>query len=791
MTLWRAQANQISPAMLQSETRTRDDVFDAIDAGLIILDADRRVLGWNQWMVASAGIPAVAADRQILEEIFPALIRSRLMTAVTDAVVSGVSSVLTHTLNPALLPLRSRNGRPMIHNVLVRPISRAPAQVLVQVTDVTVVTERDRVLRERQNARYDAVVESAPDAVLTLSSDGIIQLANPAAARQFGYTPKELTGVPVTDLLYDYEAWETVWTAVAQGVPVERPVELVARRKDGSATFLEVSASGWESDKRIFVTAILRDVNERRAAEDALRQLNQTLEERVAERTAERDRMWRLSTDVMLVARLDGTIISVNPAWRSQLGWDEVALMGAKLADFIVPEDRDGLQDTFDEMAAKRTARLFELRMPDRDGKIRQIAWNAVVVDHVLQAVGRDVTAERQAQGDLVRAEDALRQSQKMEALGQLTGGIAHDFNNLLTSILGGINLVKRRIANRRYQDVDTFLDAAASSAHRAAGLTHRLLAFARRQPLDPGPVDVNQLVLDMQDLLRRSLGERIILEFNLADGLRPAMTDANQLENALLNLVINSRDAMPDGGKLRVETGSAVIRPGEHSLQDDAEPGDYTVIVVADTGSGMAPETVAKVFDPFFTTKPIGQGTGLGLSMVYGFVRQSGGHVRIESEVGTGTTVRLYFPRHDCAETTRSAVTASEAFIPEGTGETVLLVEDEPSVRMLIAEVLRELGYALIEASDAEMALPILASNVRLDLMITDVGLPGLNGRQLAEIGRGHRPRLKVLFVTGYAEHATNRADFLAPGMKMVTKPFSLEDIAVTIREMIESLRP
>ncbi len=409
----------------------------------------------------------------------------------------------------------------------------------------------------------------------------------------------------------------------------------------------------------------------------------------------------------------------------------------------------------------------------------------------MLQAVGRDVTAERQVQAALAKAEDTLRQSLKMEALGQLTGGIAHDFNNLLTGILGAINLVKRRVAAGRYQEIDTFLDGASASAHRAAGLTHRLLAFARRQPLDPGPVDVNRLILDMEDLLRRTIGERIVLQFRLADGLRPAVTDANQLENALLNLVINSRDAMPHGGTLRIETASAIVEPGATSLQDEAEPGEYTVICVTDTGTGMPPETVAKVFDPFFTTKPIGQGTGLGLSMVYGFARQSGGYVGLESAIGQGTTVRLYFPRHDCGDTNHVTAEPLDAVAPEATGETVLLVEDEPSVRLLIAEVLRELGYALIEASDAEMAMPILASNVRLDLMITDVGLPGLNGRQLAEIGRGHRPWLKVLFVTGYAEHATNCADFLAPGMKMVTKPFSLESIAVTIREMIASSRP
>jgi PAS domain S-box-containing protein len=604
--------------------------------------------------------------------------------------------------------------------------------------------------------------------------------------------PKELTGLPITALMRNGEPWASVWAAVMKGVPLSRPVELMACRKDGTATCLEVSASGWESDKRVFVTAILRDVNERRAAENTLRQLNQTLEQRVAERTAERDRMWRLSTDVMLIARLDGTITSANPAWHSQFGWDETALVGMSLSELIVEEDRDVLGTTLEKLATTRTARLFEVRIRDRDGGSRQIAWNAVVADDVLQAVGRDVTAERQAQDALAKTEEVLRQSQKMEALGQLTGGIAHDFNNLLTGIIGAMDIMKRRIASGRLQDVTTFMDAASASAHRAAALTHRLLAFARRQPLDPGPVDVNELIMGVEDLLRRSVGEQVTAEFEFADGLSPAMTDANQLENALLNLAINSRDAMPNGGKLRIVTCGAVVKAGAAPLPNEAEPGTYTVIRVADTGIGMSRETLAKVFDPFFTTKPIGQGTGLGLSMVYGFARQSHGYVSIESEIGTGTTVSLYLPCHEQGESQgRPTVVQQPNAIPEAAGETVLLVEDEPSVRLLIAEVLRELGYALIEAANAEMAMPILASNVRLDLMITDVGLPGLNGRQLAEIGRQYRPALKVLFVTGYTEHATRRGDFLGLGMKMVTKPFSLEAVAVTIREMIESSRP
>jgi PAS domain S-box-containing protein len=766
-----------------AESHILDGVFAAVDAGLIVLDKERRVSRWNRWMMSATGMTAENVKGRLLEDVFPGVANKRILEAVTDALTIGVSSVLTHSLHSAVFPLKTRDGRDMIHNVSVRRIAHDPVMGLIQITDVTAATDRERILRERQNARYDAVVESAPDAILTLSSDAVVQMANPAAGRQFGYLAQELTGQPIRSLLRDQEAWDQIWTSVLTGSPPGRPVELMARRRDGSSTYLEVSASAWRSDHRTFVTAILRDVNERRAAEEALRRLNQTLEQRVAERTADRDRMWRLSTDVMLVARRDRRIASANPAWQALLGWNESDLIGAQLRDFIVPEDQALLGSILDEMEQGRTTRLFELRLRKRDGGSRQIAWSAVVADEMFQAVGRDITAQREAQAALAKTEETLRQSQKMEALGQLTGGIAHDFNNLLTGILGAMDIMKRRIAAGRMDDVQRFMDAASTSAQRAAALTHRLLAFARRQPLDPRPVEVNQLILGMEDLLRRSVGERVTVEFRLAPDLWPALTDANQLENALLNLVINGRDAMSDGGSIVIETASAALKPGQAPAE--AEPGDYTVIRVTDSGIGMSAETLAKVFDPFFTTKPIGQGTGLGLSMVYGFAKQSRGHVRIESEPGRGTTVRLYLPRHERADAHRSMPVANRG-MPQGEGETVLLVEDEPSVRMLLAEVLRELGYASIEAPDAEKALPILASNARLDLLITDVGLPGLSGRKLADIAREHRPGLKVLFVTGYAEHAAKRADFLAPGMEMVTKPFSLEGVAVTIREMI-----
>ncbi len=475
------------------------DVFDAVDAGLITLDSEGRVLGWNRWIAAASGVAAPAARGCRLNAIFPGLSNIRLTTAVTDALQYGMSSVLTHSLHAALFPLTTRTGSDLIHNVAIRPIGRDPVLCLIQVTDVTVATERDKLLRKRQNARYDAVVESALDAILTLDADGVIHMANSAVGREFGYAAAELIGQPIRVLFPDQEPWASVWATVLSGVPLSRPVELVAQRKDGSPSFVEVSASQWRSETRVFVTAILRNVNERRAAEEALRRLNQTLERRVAARTADRDRMWRLSTDVMLSARLDGTISSTNPAWKQLLGWEEAALIDAPLSAFVVPEDQAKLQSALDAMARNPTPRLFELRLKSRDGGSRQIAWSAVADGALLQAVGRDVTAERDAQTALLKAEEALRQSQKMEALGQLTGGIAHDFNNLLTGIIGAMDILKRRIAAGRYEDVGRFMDAAAASAHRAAALTHRLLAFARRQPLDPQPVDVDHLIEGME----------------------------------------------------------------------------------------------------------------------------------------------------------------------------------------------------------------------------------------------------------------------------------------------------
>ncbi len=430
------------------------------------------------------------------------------------------------------------------------------------------------------------------------------------------------------------------------------------------------------------------------------------------------------------------------------------------------------------------TALRGRRRQYEARDRLLDLSASELRLQRTLESLEQQVE-ERTAQ--LRSNEEALRQSQKMEAVGQLTGGIAHDFNNMLTGIIGSLELLRRRIARGKLDDLDGLIDLGVTSANRAAGLTHRLLAFSRRQSLDPKPVEINQLVSSMGELLQRSINESISLQMRLSDSLWTAEADPNQLESALLNLVINARDAMPSGGNLTVETTNRHLDSVFTAAYGTLSPGDYVELSVSDNGCGIPESVMGRVFDPFFTTKPIGQGTGLGLSMIYGFARQSRGHVTLHSEVGTGTTVSLFLPRF-VGEVVADAV-VNPAMLPfANDGETVLIVEDDPAVRVLVSAVLKELGYAFVEAGDATTAVPIIESEQRIDLLISDVGLPGMNGRQLAEIGRQIRPDLKVLFITGYAEHAAVRGGFLDPGMQLITKPFTFDLLTAKVREMIRA---
>lgn len=672
--------------MADKDKSFQDPILDAVDAGMIVLDVDRRIVRWNAWMTSASGQGREAVYGACLAEVFPESDLGRLDTAVTAAVQRGLSGLLTHALHAQLLPLRTRAGREMLHDITVSSIrDGSDGKCLIHIVDVTMAVRRERYLRDRQKARYDAVVENAPDAILTLDADGIIRLANNATQTQFGYDHGELIGQPASCLFETKALWQAAWHSVLEQAQLPHPVELTSLRKDGSHGYVELSASRWKNDNHVHVTAILRDAGERRTAEMELRASEE-----------------RARASAKALAELNATL---------------------------------------EQRVIERTNQLLE-------------------------------------------TEDALRQSQKMEAIGQLTGGIAHDFNNLLQGIVGALNMVQKRMAEGRISEVERFLQGAVSSAERASTLTHRLLAFSRRQPIDPRPIDVNELVGSIEELVRRSLGERVRMVISCADDLWLTRCDANQLENAILNLAINARDAMPEGGTLTISAVNASFDAAQ-ALMRDLQAGDYIVLRILDTGVGMPPDVQARAFDPFFTTKPLGKGTGLGLSMIYGFARQAEGSVRIKSEVGNGTTVELCLPRFDG----NAAVVASEppavAGDDTGNNEVVLVAEDEDVVRLLVVEVLGDLGYRVLEAADGRAALRILQSTQKIDLFVTDIGLPEINGRQVVDAAREIRSSLKVLFMTGYAEVAAD-GQFLEKDMELIAKPFTVDKLAAKIREML-----
>jgi len=544
-----------------------------------------------------------------------------------------------------------------------------------------------------------------------------------------------------------------------------------------------------------------------------------TATERARSEAALRDseaqfRVFAQATPIQIWASwADGSLYWFNPQVYAYSGLAEGALDGTTGWGKIVhPDDLDWASERWVQALASGQVYENEFRIRRHDGVYRTFMVRAEPVHdeegRILRWVGSNTDIEdlRRQSAELARfnetleeqvaertsalmqAEEALRQSQKMEAVGQLTGGIAHDFNNLLAGISGSLELITNRIAQGRHAEVERFTVAAQGAAKRAAALTHRLLAFSRRQTLDPKPTDPNRLIRGMEDLVRRTTGPGIEVEVVAGAGLWPVLIDAHQLENAVLNLCINARDAMPSGGRLTIETGNRWIDARTAKAQD-LEPGQYVSICVSDTGTGMAPEVAARAFEPFFTTKPLGEGTGLGLSMIYGFVRQSGGQVRIYSEAGEGAMICLYLPRHFGEVDDADLIPEVEQAPRAQAGETVMVVDDEPTVRMLVAEILHELGYQCIEASDGVAGLKLLQSGARIDLLVTDVGLPGgMNGRQMADAARIDRPDLKVLFITGYAENAVVGNGHLDPGMHVMTKPFAMEALGSRIRELIEA---
>jgi PAS domain S-box-containing protein len=579
-----------------------------------------------------------------------------------------------------------------------------------------------------------------------------------------------------------------------------KPFSLEARyrRADGSWRWLRS-----ESQPRFNVNGehagfigVAFDITEAKEAREALERLNETLETQVEQRTRElrlREAHFRGIFDsthqLIGVVGLDGTLLDVNRAALDVIGAEAADVVGQPFWDTpwfaLTPNAAEAVRSAIAEAGQGRFVRRETyIRLADGSERIYDFSMKPArdEVGQVLSLISEahDITEQR-------AMEDALRQAHKMEAVGQLTGGIAHDFNNLLAGIVGSLELIQRRVREGRVDTVERFANAAMSSAQRAAALTHRLLAFARRQPLDPRAVDANRLIASMEDLLGRTLGPGIETELVMDAALWRTLCDPNQLESALLNLAINSRDAMPDGGRLVIESANVELGASQAAALGGLVPRDYVTVAVSDSGTGMAPDVISRAFDPFFTTKPLGQGTGLGLSMVYGFAKQSDGHVSISSEEGRGTKVTLYLPRHDGRADESEETGGSDAAIPALHQERLLVVEDDTVVRELVVEVLRDLGYAPLQASDGKSGLRVLEAPGTIDLLVTDIGLPGLNGRQLADAARERRPDLKVLFITGYAESAAMAGGFLAPGMEMLTKPFAADALARKVTAMLK----
>jgi PAS domain S-box-containing protein len=653
-------------------------------------------------------------------------------------------------------------------------------------TDVTEQVVADLALRQSEE-EFRTLAEAVPHHVWTARPDGLLNWFNPRVYEYAGSGPGELDGEKWGGIVHPDDAPGAVaaWThAIGTGQAYETEFRL--RRADGAYRWFLARAVPARDAQGGIVRWIgtNTDVHDQRLIAGELAELNATLAQRVEEKTRERDRIWNVSQDLLVVTDRNGVWRTVNPAWTRTLGWSEAELLGRTSEWLEHPDDGGSTSAEVNNLIHGNHTVRFESRFRHKDGSYRWLSWTGVPDQDHIYAVARDVTAEKAAAERLKATEEALLQSQKMEAVGQLTGGIAHDFNNLLTGIVGSLDLLQTRLNQGRTDNFARYINAAMTSANRAAALTHRLLAFARRQPLIPKSVDANQLIVSLEDLLRRTIGETIDLQIVAPDNLWGTLCDPNQLESALLNLAINARDAMPDGGKLTIATSNARI-DGVTADAPALSPGDYICINVTDTGTGMSAEVAGRAFDPFFTTKPIGQGTGLGLSMIYGFTRQSNGHATIDSKLGQGTSIKLYLPRHhgDVPAEQASAVKAAEH---AATGETVLVVEDEPVVRGVILEMLGEQGYRTLEAVDGPSGLRILRANERIDLLVTDVGLPGMNGRQLADQARETRPGLKILFITGYAESAAIADGFLQPGMEMITKPFDLENLSQRIRKMV-----
>lgn len=660
--------------------------------------------------------------------------------------------------------------------------------IFVEGADVTERVLAASALRDSED-KFRAFAQATLHHIWTASANGQLDWFNERTYDYSGALAGELDGNHWASIIHpdDTAMVQATWSeSVSNGTEYE--AEFRIRRHDGAFRWHLVRGVPMRdaSGQAIRWIGSNTDIEEQKATGQALATLNATLEEQISTRTAERDRIWRLSKDIMLVADFHGVVNAVNPAFTSTLGWREQDVTGTSLLDLVHPDDVQSTMQQVGSLKSGGHVYRFENRYRCKDGSYCTLSWTAVPDASFIHAIGRDITTDLQQAEAIRKTEVALQQAQKMETIGKLTGGVAHDFNNLLQVISGNLQLLGTQLgempsARRR-------IDNALASVQRGAKLASSLLAFARKQPLEPKVVKVGRLITGMEDMLRRSLGEEIEIETVISGGLWSASIDVAQVENAILNLAINARDAMANGeqsaSKLTIEVNNALLDAGYCATHPEVAPGQYVMIAVSDTGSGMPPEVIQQAFEPFFSTKAEGQGTGLGLSMVYGLVKQSGGHIKIYSELGEGTTIKLYLPRSREADDVFVTLDVQPVV---GGSETVLVVEDDDAVRATVVDMLTELGYRVLKASDASAALTVIDSGVQIDLLFTDVVMPGpLRSPDLARKAKERLPNLAVLFTSGYTENAIVHGGRLDRGVELIGKPYSKENLARKIRHVL-----
>lgn len=800
--------------------------FDsAVEFAIVVTDTDGTITAWNagaKQVMGWSSAEMLGQDASCFftpEDRAAGRVAYEMQTALRDGRATDERWHLTQSgerfwASGQMMPLRDEHK---VHIGFLKIFRDRTAEHVAG----EALKNTERLLRQSQetqttnNARYRTLFNAIDDGFCIIEfidgpegplSDYVHVDANLGYERQTGITgiigqtirrfaPAEAQGW--VDLYK--QVWET-----GQPLRMERYFEAAGRD-------IEVSATRLEPATKRQVSILFRDISQRKNIEALVRENTRRLQLALAAGAIVGTWFWDIQADRFTVDEAFIRTFGLDPS----LGHEHMS--PDSVLETVHPDDREGLSKAVKEALARGGSYAHQYRTRRTDGRYYWIEGNGYVTQApdgspqtfpgVLVDIEdrRTVEAERDRANEALRAlaetleqrveertrrlqlsEEQLRQAQKMEAVGQLTGGIAHDFNNLLAGIMGSLELMNTRFAQGRLKDIDKYMAAAQGAAKRAAALTHRLLAFSRRQTLDPKTTDVNALVDGLCDLIQRTVGPSVPLRVVGAADLWLVQVDPSQLENALLNLCINARDAMPEGGSITIETANRTIDE-QGAARQGMRRGQYLALSVSDTGTGMSAEVIAKAFDPFFTTKPIGQGTGLGLSMIYGFANQSNGQVRIHSTLGQGTTVTLYLPRHKGPLEPEESGGDPYLLGQAKAGETVLVVEDEPTVRLLVTDVLEDLGYTVIEATESVGGLRVLQSNTRIDLLITDVGLPGgLNGRQLADAARVRRAGLKVLFITGYAENALLSQGQLEPGMSVLTKPFAVEALALRLQQLL-----